>query len=542
MIQSTMMSYPLTLTHLLDRAGKYFGKVEIVSRMPDKSLHRHTYADFTRRAWQLAEALQKAGLKRGDRVATLMWNHYAHLEAYFGIPVSGGVLHTLNLRLAPDDIAYIANHAEDRFLIVDDVLLPLLEQFHDKVSFERIFVVPLTGQPAQPYAPPYENYEDFLATADGSFVRPDIHEDDAAGMCYTSGTTGRPKGVVYSHRSTVLHALVGALPDGMSMSHHDTVTPVVPLFHAYGWGFPFMATLAGAKQVFPGPYLDAESLLDLYDHERVTVSGGVPTIWLGIAQALERDPQRWRVQGMRMAVGGSAMPESVTRALEKYGMRVIHAWGMTETSPLGSGYFPKRHLVDLPEEELYELKSKQGMAVPYVEMRVMREEGEAPWDGETMGELQVRGPWVTASYHNQPEASATFTDDGWLSTGDIATIDEEGYMKITDRAKDLIKSGGEWISSVDLENALMGHPAVAEAAVVAIPDVKWQERPLAAVVIKQGKEVTADELREFLMPHFAKWWLPERIEFVDEIPRTSAGKFLKSALRDRFRNIGVEQS
>jgi fatty-acyl-CoA synthase len=528
-----MMDFPLTLTHILERAGKLFGRVEIVSRMPDKSLHRYSYADFYRRARQLAEALQRAGLRRGDRIATLMWNHYAHLEAYFGIPAAGGVLHTLNLRLAPDDIAYIVNHAEDRFLIVDDVLLPLFEQFKDKVSLERVFVVPLTGnQPPQPY----ENYETFLKTASGEFQYPDIDEDEAAGMCYTSGTTGKPKGVVYSHRALVLHSLAAALTDTLAISHRDTVTPVVPMFHANAWGVPFAATMVGAKQVFPGPHLDAESLLNLFENEQVTFAAGVPTIWLGIVQALEKQPERWKLPQIRMAVGGSAAPEGLIRAFDRFGCRVIHAWGMTETTPLGTVSQPKRYMDDWTEDEQYSVRTRQGLAVPFVEMRVVNDDGEAPWDGVTMGELQVRGPWITGSYYNQADASGSFTDDGWLRTGDIATIDPEGYMKITDRTKDLIKSGGEWISSVDLENALMGHPAVAEAAVVAVPHPKWQERPLAAVVLKPGVEATPEELRAHLASKFAKWWVPDAFVFIDQVPRTSAGKFKKAALREQFKD------
>ncbi|MDI3327879.1 MAG: long-chain fatty acid--CoA ligase [Alicyclobacillaceae bacterium] len=532
-MNGTMMQGSLVLPSLLERAGKLFSKVEIVSRLPDKSLHRHTYGDFYRRARQLAEALQRAGLRRGDRVATLMWNHYAHLEAYFGVPASGGVLHTLNLRLHPDDLTYIVQHAEDRFLIVDDVLLPLFEQFKNRVSLERVFVVPLTGAPVPEG---YENYEDFLATATGDFRYPDLDENEAAGMCYTSGTTGKPKGVVYSHRSLVLHSLASALVDTLAVSNRDTVLPVVPMFHANAWGVPFTATMVGAKQVFPGPHLDPVSLLDLFEAEGVTLTAGVPTIWLGIVQALEKEPDRWKLQPMRMAVGGSAAPEGLIRAMDRFGLRVVHAWGMTETTPLGTVSQVKATLRDWPEDRQYEIRAKQGLPVPLIEIRIVNDQGEAPWDGKTMGELQVRGPWVAASYYNRPESADSFTEDGWFRTGDVATIDPEGYMKITDRTKDLIKSGGEWISSVDLENALMGHPAVAEAAVFAVPHPKWQERPLAAVVLKAGASATEEELRAYLATKFAKWWLPDGFVFLDEIPRTSAGKFLKSSLRERFKN------
>ncbi|MER3557905.1 MAG: long-chain fatty acid--CoA ligase [Thermus sp.] len=535
-MQGTMMDYPLTLVPILERAGRLFGKVEIVSRLPDKSLHRYTYKDFYRRARALAEALQKAGLRRGDRVGTLMWNHYAHLEAYFGIPLAGGVLHTLNLRLHPRDIAYIANHAQDRFLIVDDVLLPLYEQFKDQVNAERVIVVPLTGKPVPEG---YLDYEAFLNTATGDFTYPELDENEALGMCYTSGTTGQPKGVVYSHRAVVLHSLASGLSGTLGITQRDVVLPVVPMFHVNAWGLPFTAVMVGAKQVFPGPYLDPESLLELFEREQVTFTAGVPTIWLGILQALEKAPDRWKlVPRMRMVVGGSAAPEGLIRAFDRFGLQVVHAWGMTETTPLGTVSLLKSYMEDLSEEEKYAYRAKQGLPVPFVEVRVVNEEGEAPWDGKTMGELQVRGPWVAASYYNLPEAQDRWTEDGWFRTGDVATIDPEGYVKITDRTKDLIKSGGEWISSVDLENALMGHPKVAEAAVIAVPHPRWQERPLAVVVLKEAYKgkVTPEELREFLAPKFAKWWLPDAFVFVDEIPRTSAGKFLKAKLREQFRD------
>ena len=539
-MNGNMMRFPLTLTHILERAGQLFGKVEIVSRLPDKSLHRYTYRDFYRRARALAEALQQAGLQKGDRVGTLMWNHYAHLEAYFGIPVAGGVLHTLNLRLHPRDLAYIINHAEDRFLIVDDVLLPLLNAVKDQIRVERVIVVPLTGQPVPEGT---LDYEAFLESARGAFTYPELDEEEALGLCYTSGTTGRPKGVLYSHRAIVLHSLASALPDALGLSQQDTLLPVVPMFHVNAWGLPFTATLVGAKQVFPGPHLDPESLLDLYEKERVTVTAGVPTIWLGILQALEKQPDRWRLTpGMRMIVGGAAAPEGMIRAFDRFNLRVIHAWGMTELSPLGTVSQLKSYLKDLPEDARYAYRAKQGLPAPLVEARVVNDAGEAPWDGRTMGELQVRGPWVAASYYNLPEARDNWSEDGWFRTGDVATIDPEGYVKITDRTKDLVKSGGEWISSVDLENALMAHPAVAEAAVIAVPHSKWGERPLAVVVLKEGQHATPEALREFLAPKFAKWWLPDAFVFVDEIPRTSTGKFLKAALRERFKDWRWEEA
>jgi len=531
-MQSTMMDHPLTLVHILERAGRYFPKTEIVSRMPDRSLHRHTYDDFYRRSRALASALTRAGMKKGDRVATLMWNHYAHLEAYFGIPVAGGVVHTLNLRLHPDDIAYIANDAEDRFLIVDDCLLPLFEQFKNRVRMERVFVVPLTGNPVPEG---YENYEELLKTGDGPFAYPELDENDPAGMCYTSGTTGRPPGVVYSHRSMVLHSLSISVPDSFGLSQHEVVMPVVPMFHVLSWGMPHASVMVGAKLVLPGPHLDPQSILDLCEREQVTLTAGVPTVWLGVLQLLERKEREYRVApGLRVPVGGAAAPEAMIRGLDKHGITVIHAWGMTETSPVVTVSKLKPHLRSLPEDERYAVRARTGYALPFVDLRVIGDdECEVAADGKTMGEIQVRGPFVTGSYHNKQRDPEKFTSDGWLRTGDVATIDAEGYVKICDRTKDLIKSGGEWISSVDLEGAIMGHPAVAEAAVVAAPHPKWGERPIAFVVLKPGAAASAEEIARFIAPRFAKWWLPDHYIFVDAIPRTSTGKFLKRELREK---------
>jgi fatty-acyl-CoA synthase len=531
-MQSTMMNMPLTLIQILERAGTVFPHVEVVSRLPDKSIHRSNYGEVYRRARKLAEALQKAGLKKGDRVATLMWNHYAHLEAYFGIPAAGGVLHTLNLRLFPDDIAYIVNHAEDRFLIVDDVLLPLLEKFQDKIDIEKIIVFPFSGQPVPAGM---MSYEDFIAESTGNFEYPQIDENDACGMCYTSGTTGNPKGVVYSHRSQVIHSLVAALPDGLNINQRDVMMPVVPMFHVNAWGLPYTTALLGCKQVYAGPHMDGESLLEMFQSEQVTTTAGVPTLWLGVINVLSKDPGRWKLApGIRLISGGSATPLSLIKAFDKHGMEVVVAWGMTETSPLGSVSKLSPAMEEWPEEKRYEYRAKAGLIVPLLDARVVNEEGVAPWDGKSLGELQVRSPWVTASYYSSDEASEKFTADGWFCTGDVANISPEGFIHIADRTKDLIKSGGEWISSVELENEIMGHPGVAEAAVIAMPHEKWQERPMAVVVAKPDAQLTKEDILSYLDGRVATWWLPDDVVFVDELPHTSTGKLMKRALRDKF--------
>ena len=532
-MKATMMQVPLNLSHFLERAGKLFGGQEIVSRLPDKSLHRYTYADFHRRSRFLAEALTRAGLRRGDRVATLMWNHYAHYESYFGISAAGGVLHTLNLRLAPDEIAWIANHARDRFLIVDDVLLSLFEKFRDKVKLERVVVVPLTGAPV---AAGFDDYEAFLETATGEFDYPEMDEDEPCAMCYTSGTTGRPKGVVYSHRSQVLHSLVQAIPDALAMSGADVILPVVPMFHANAWGVPYTAAMLGAKMVFPGPHLHPEDLLPLLESEQATLSCGVPTIWLAMVHMLEHNPGKWKLNpGLRLTVGGSAVPEALIRAYAKLGITVLQGWGMTETSPLASVSKITAQQRNLSEDERFGVLALQGYPLPLVGLRAIGDDGEVPWDGRAVGEIQVAGPWITGSYHDQATPD-NFAEDGWLRTGDVASIDALGFIKITDRTKDLIKSGGEWISSVDLENAIMGHPSVQEAAVIAVPHPKWSERPLAVIVLKPGMQAGETDIRAHLSTLFVKWMLPDAYVFVDAIPRTSTGKFLKSKLREQYRD------
>ncbi|HEY9239403.1 MAG TPA: long-chain-fatty-acid--CoA ligase [Burkholderiaceae bacterium] len=539
-MQTTMMEVPLSLNHLLERAGRLFGANEIVSRLPDKSLKTHTYAEFHRRTRALASALQGLGLQRGERVATLAWNHHAHLECYFGIPAAGGVMHTLNLRLAPDEIGWIAADAKDRFLIVDDVLLPLYRQFAHLHAFERVIVVPFSGAPV---AGEFTDYEALLAGADpDGFVYATHDENDAVAMCYTSGTTGRPKGVAYSHRSTVLHTFVGCLADHWGLRSADVVLPVTPMFHANCWGIPYGAVMLGAKLVFPGPHLHPDDLLDLMQLQPPSVALGVPTIWMGLIQrfdqALATEPGRWKLpEGMRSLVGGAAVPEALIRAFAKHGVWILQGWGMTETSPIATISYLRNELKDAGDEVRYQRAAMAGVPAPLVDVRIRTEADEdAPWDGQTMGEIQVRGPFITGSYHEVPVTPDKFTADGWLRTGDVATMDALGFVRITDRTKDLIKSGGEWISSVDLENALMAHPAIAEAAVIAIPDAKWSERPLACVVVKPGQNAPlADALAAHLLQHgFAKWQVPDRFEFIDAVPRTSTGKFWKLKLRERF--------
>ena len=534
MIRSTMQRVPLSLNQILERAGKLYPQSQIVSRLPDKSHKVHTFAEFYVRARRLAAALIALGLGKGDRVATLSWNHYAHLECYFGIPAAGGVMHTLNLRLAPDDIAFIANHAKDRFLIVDDVLLPLLAQFHAKVPFEKVLVVPLTGAKV---AAPFLDYEAALAAAPAQFDYVPHAEDDPVSMCYTSGTTGRPKGVVYSHRSTVIHSLIANQPDHWGLTASDSVLPATPMFHANCWGMPYVCVMMGIKMIFPGPHLHAEDLLDLFMSEKPTYSLGVPTIWLTMLQLLDAKPERYKLPpAMRMLVGGAPVPESLIRAYARHGARVTHGWGMTEMSPLGTASYIKPELQGVGEDERFKLYATAGVPIPLMDIRIMGDDNaERPWDGESLGEIQVRGTTIAGGYHDTPTDPDKFTADGWLRTGDVAAIDPHGYVRIADRTKDLIKSGGEWISSMDMENLLMAHPAVLEAAVIAIPHAKWGERPLACVVLKEGKSAAPEELCGHLAKAFAKWQLPDRFEFIAALPRTSTGKFWKAKLREQFR-------
>ncbi len=535
-----MMDFPLTLPVVLEHAGKLFHRVEIASRRPDKSIVRTTYGEFCRRARRLCDGLTRLGMRPGDRVATMMWNHAGHMEALFGVACAGGIVHPLNLRLHPHEIAAIARHAADRFLLIDDVLLPtFLKVFPDKSLFERVIVVPYGGGASAP--PEFLKYEELLAGASDDFVYPKMEENHGAAMYFTSGTTGNSKGVIYSHRAVVLHSMAQLAADSIGLSHQDTVLPIAPMFHANAWGLPYSCAMAGARLVLPGPNVDAESVLDLIQHEHVTLACAVPSVWLGVICALEQNPGRWKFDSpVCLMVGGTAPPEQLMRGLDKHNLHILHLWGMTETAPTATVGRLRRHMHDWTADQQYEVRAKQGWPLPFVETRAMRPDGpngesvEAPWDGRTPGELEVRGPWVAGSYYNAPEAADRWADDGWFKTGDVATIDDEGFVKIVDREKDLVKSGGEWISSVDIENTLMGHPAVKEAAVVGVPHPRWQERPIAAVVLKDGMQATPEELRIFLAGTFAKWQLPDAFVFMAEIPRTSVGKFKKMALREQF--------
>ena len=529
MLNGLMMDdFQLSLTVLVERAERLNSAAPVVSRRPDGSVRRMMLGGCAQRARRLASGLADLSIGDGDRVATLLWNQTEHLELYFAVPLMGAVIHTLNPRLSTDDLSYIAADAEDRIVVVDESLVHVLDSID--YDFEQVIVVSDSG--ASPVGT--IEYESLIADSE-PMSWPPINERQAAAMCYTSGTTGRPKGVIYSHRALVLHSLVFALPDALGISSRDVILPAVPMFHVNGWNLPFTAALTGAKLVLPGPRLDPVSLLDLLERERVTFTAGVPTVWMAVLQAVDAEPDRWDLGSLgQVNLGGAAVPASLIAGFERHGLTIIQGWGMTETSPLGTLSRLPADLEGLAPRDQYEYRARQGTPIPLIEIRARADDGALiPWNDEAMGELEIRGPWVAAAYHGGTGGDK-FTDDGWFRTGDVVRINERGCMRICDRAKDLVKSGGEWISSVDLENELMAHGAVAEAAVIAIPDEKWGERPLAAVVLRDGMHASPDELREHLGSEFAKWQLPDRIEFIEAIPRTATGKFKKTALRELF--------
>jgi fatty-acyl-CoA synthase len=525
----------LTLRSMLERAEALFPKKEVVSRAGGQ-IFRYTYKDFAERTRRLSSTLQALGVKRGDRVATFAWNDHRHLEAYFAVPCMGAVLHTVNIRLLDEHIVYILNHAEDSFLLVDETLLPIIERISSKLHTVKGYIV-MTNQESLPTTSlqPVYSYERLLVEGNAAYEFPkDIHESAPAGMCYTSATTGKPKGVTYTHRSIYLHSFCLGLTDTLGLSERDTVMPIVPMFHVNAWGLPFASVWFGSRQVLPGPAPTPEILLNLIADEKVTISAGVPTVWIAALKVMEQ--KSFDLSHVRALVcGGSAAPRSIIEKFEyHYGIPFYHAYGMTETSPVVTCARIKSDLENGSKDLMLDIRSTQGLLVPGVEMKIVGANGEVAWDGKEMGELLLRGPWIAEEYYKDERTEEAF-QDGWLHTGDIAVVNAEGYVKLIDRTKDLVKSGGEWISSVDLENELMAHPDVFEACVVGIPHEKWGERPLACVVLKDlAQPAGKDELLQFLNERVVKWWIPDEVVFLPEIPKTSVGKFLKRSLREQF--------
>jgi acyl-CoA synthetase (AMP-forming)/AMP-acid ligase II len=532
-----MMDRPLLISSIIEHADRYFGSNEIVSRRVEGDIHRYTYRDCHKRSRQLANALAGLGVKMGERVGTIAWNGYRHMEAYYAISGSGAVLHTINPRLHPEQVAYIANHAEDQYILFDMTFLPLVEAFaaHCKTVKGFIMMGDRDRMPATTTIPNLMCYEDLIAANSTEFEWPLFDENAASSLCYTSGTTGNPKGALYSHRSTVLHSYASAMPDSLNVSARDTVLPVVPMFHVNAWGLPYSVPLTGAKMVFPGPALDGKSIYELFEAEQVTFSAGVPTVWLGLLTHMAQNDLKF-TSFKRTVIGGSACPPAMMRAFrQQHGVEVVHAWGMTEMSPLGTcGTLQNKHL-GLSEEGQMAVLAKQGHAIFGVDMKIVDDAGaELPWDGSTYGNLLVRGPWIISSYFKNEGGDVLV--DGWFPTGDVATIDADGYMQITDRSKDVIKSGGEWIGTIDLENIAMAHPAVLQAACIGVFHPKWDERPLLLVVKKTGAEVTKEALLAFYEGKIAKWWTPDDIAFIDALPVGATGKILKNKLREQFKD------
>ena len=534
-LQGQMMDQSLLISGILEFAARHYGATEIVSRRVEGDLHRYTYRDCARRARQLANALAALGIGMGERIATLAWNGYRHLELYYGVSGSGAVLHTINPRLHPEQVAYIVNHADDRVLFFDLTFLPAIEAMARQCKTVKAYVA-LCGREHMPPAgaiPGLLCYEELLEAASGDYDWPQFDERSAASLCYTSGTTGNPKGALYSHRSTVLHAYASALPNALGIASADVVLPVVPMFHVNAWGLPYSAPLVGAKLVFPGPALDGKSLYELFEAEGVTFSAGVPTVWLGLVNHVLMHDLRFSTF-RRTVIGGSACPPAMMDMLiDRLGVQVVHAWGMTEMSPLGTACTLLARHADLPQEAQRAVLRKQGHAICGVDMKIVDDDGaELAWDGATYGHLLVKGPWVVSGYFRGEGGDVL--QDGWFPTGDVATIDADGYLAITDRSKDVIKSGGEWIGTIDLENVAMSHPAVLQAACIGVRHPKWAERPLLVVVRRPGMEVSREELLGWFAGKVARWWTPDDVVFADSLPVGGTGKIQKNKLRDAY--------
>ena len=533
-----MMDMPLLISDLIRHADRHHGATEIVSKkVEDGSIHRYTYREAHARARRVANMLKSLGVAMHDRVATLAWNGYRHFETYYAVAGSGAVIHTINPRLFPDQIAYIANHAEDKVVFFDPTFAPLIEKLAPQLKTVRHYVA-MTDKAHMPKEkiPNLSCYESLLEEQSDRYDWPSFDEKTAACLCYTSGTTGNPKGALYQHRSTIIHAYAASLPDALGLSAREVVLPVVPMFHVNAWSLPYACALTGAKMVFPGQHLDGRSVYELFEKEGVTMSAGVPTVWLLLLNYMKEQNLRFSTLE-RVVIGGSACPPAMIRTFQDdYGVKVLHAWGMTEMSPLGTCGTLKAKEARLPKEAQLEIQKKQGRAIYGVDLRIVGEDGkELPWDGSAFGDLQVRGPWVIKGYF-KGEGGNPLTPDGWFPTGDVCTIDPEGYIQITDRSKDVIKSGGEWISSIDLENIAVAHPAIAEAAVIGVKHPKWDERPVVVAVKKPGKEVSRDDLLKFYEGKIAKWWMPDDVLFVPELPHTATGKLSKLTLRQQLKD------